>query len=253
MNSQEKYALVFGGGGSRGAFEVGVLNAIRELNIPIGLIVGSSIGSLNATFAVQGADLADLYNRITLQNIIPDENLNSEKDIFEFENLMQTVKGVIKNKGYSTENLHSLIEEYIDFEKIYESEIDLGIVTCSTPFTPLVAFKNGIPKEQLIDYIIASCCFPIFKRQTIDGKKYIDGGFWDNVPVNVAISRGYTKIIAVDLSSVGFRKPTKKVEGLEITIIKAPKKSIGGLFEMNSEQINFNIKLGYETAMNIFK
>lgn len=253
MSIQENYAVVFGGGGIRGAYEIGVWNAIKELQIPVGLNIGASIGSLNATFALQGANLAELYNQITLQDVIPDESLNPDKDIFVFENLFATFKGVIENKGYSTDNLRDLIERFIDLDKIYSSEIDLGIVTCTSPFTPIITFKNDIPQGYLVDYILASCGFPIFKRQTIKGKKCIDGGFWDNVPVNVAIEKGYRNIIAVDLSSIGFRKPTKYTDDLNLISIKAARGSLGGLFEVNRDVINRNISLGYQDAIEAFK
>lgn len=249
---QEKYAIVFGGGGSRGAYEVGVWKAIQELEIPVGLNIGASIGTISAVFTAQGADLTKLYHSITLQDVIPDENLNPEKDIFALENVFTALKGVVKNKGYSTDNLRALINRYIDYDDIYSSDIDIGIVTCTTPLTPIVVFKNQIPREQLVDYIIASCCFPIFKRQPINGKKCIDGGFWDNVPVNVAIDKGYRKIISVDLSSVGSRRPTKHVNGLELISIKAPKNSLGGLFEINKDLINKNIASGYYDAKKAF-
>lgn len=250
--NQEKYAVVFGGGGSRGAYEVGVLKAIKELDIPVGTFIGASIGALNAAFAVQGIDLEELYLKISLNDVIPNEKLNPNKDIFSIENIFIAFVGFLKSKGYSTGNLRDLINRFINLDSIYSSSIDLGIVTCTTPFTPIVAFKDEIPRQQLVDYIIASAGFPIFKRQIIDGKKCIDGGFWDNVPVNVAIKKGYQKIIAVDLSSVGSRKPTIKANDLDIISIKAPRNSLGGLFELNPDLIKSNISAGYNAAMNAF-
>ena len=252
MDTQEKYAVVFGGGGIRGAYEAGVWEAIKELGIPVSLVIGASIGSINAALAVQDADMIALYNSITLQDVVPNDSLNPEKDIFELENLIKTLKGVVKEKGYSTDNLRQTINKYIDFEKIYSSPIDLGIVTCTTPLTPIVKYKKDIPQDELVDHIIASSGFPIFKRQTIDGKKCIDGGFWDNVPVNAAIDKGYKKIISVDLRSVGNRRPTKKNDATIISI-RAPKKTLGGLFEVNRDTINANIALGYDDAMMILQ
>ncbi len=252
MNTQEKYAVVFGGGGIRGAYEAGVWNAIKSLAIPVGLVIGSSIGGINATLAVQGANMSELYNSIVLEDVIPNDSLNPQKDIFELENLFKTLKGVVKEKGYSTDNLRRTIDKYIDFDKIYSSEIDLGLVTCTTPVTPIVKYKKDIPPEELVDHILASCGFPIFKRQIIDGKKCVDGGFWDNVPVNAAIDKGYKKIISVDLRSVGTRRPTKKTDATIISI-KAQKKSLGGLFEINRETINKNIDVGFADASKILR
>ena len=46
--------LVLGGGGSRGAYEIGVWRAARELNIEFDVVTGTSIGALNGALVVQG-------------------------------------------------------------------------------------------------------------------------------------------------------------------------------------------------------
>ena len=49
---------------------------------------------------------------------------------------------------------------------------------------------------------MASSCFPIFKPQAINGEEYYDGGFYDNVPINMLIEQGYENIIVADICSV---------------------------------------------------
>jgi len=56
---QRKTAFVLGGGGARGAYEIGVWQGLRELGIKIDLVTGSSVGAINGAMVVQGAfDLA---------------------------------------------------------------------------------------------------------------------------------------------------------------------------------------------------
>ncbi|MEG1777718.1 MAG: patatin-like phospholipase family protein, partial [Angelakisella sp.] len=48
-------AVVLAGGGSKGAYEVGVWQAMEELSIPYHVVTGTSIGALNGALMVQGA------------------------------------------------------------------------------------------------------------------------------------------------------------------------------------------------------
>ena len=105
----------------------------------------------------------------------------------------------------------------------------------------------------MIDYIMASAAlYPLVKAHDIDGKKYIDGGFYDNLPINMAISKGADKIIAVDLKAIGIVKQQK--EGCEKEVITiSPYRDLGSIIDFKSSQIKKNIDLGYMDAMKSFK
>ena len=63
-----------------------------------------------------------------------------------------------------------------DEEKIRNSDIDFGIVTFNiTTKEPVIIFKDEMPKEKMIDYILASANYPVFYRKEIDEEiqKYI--------------------------------------------------------------------------------
>ena len=47
-SKKKKTALVLGGGGSRGAYEAGVWQALTELGIEIDIVTGTSVGAINA-------------------------------------------------------------------------------------------------------------------------------------------------------------------------------------------------------------
>ncbi|WDU82363.1 patatin-like phospholipase family protein [Caloramator sp. Dgby_cultured_2] len=83
-----------------------------------------------------------------------------------------------------------MLNKVIDEEKIRKSPIDLGIVTFSlTDFKPVEVFKDEIPEGKLVDYLLASACFPAFKPHEIDNKKFIDGGIYDNIPLSLMLKR----------------------------------------------------------------
>ncbi len=65
-NNRKKTALVLGGGGSRGAYEIGVWQALKALGIRIDMVYGTSVGAINAAMVAQGdIDLtADLWKEL---------------------------------------------------------------------------------------------------------------------------------------------------------------------------------------------
>lgn len=52
---------------------------------------------------------------------------------------------------------------------------------------------DEIDEGKLVDYIIASATFPIFPPKIIDDKKYIDGGVYDNMPINLLVKTATTR------------------------------------------------------------
>ena len=63
----------------------------------------------------------------------------------------------------------------------------------------------------------SASCFPKKKKKEINNQNYIDGGYYDNLPINLAIELGADEIIAVDLKAPGIkRKPTKKIPTITI-------------------------------------
>ena len=68
---EKEYGLVLAGGGTRGAYQVGVWKALQELGIKITAITGASIGALNGALFLQNDfnSLVKLYENIKLKNI----------------------------------------------------------------------------------------------------------------------------------------------------------------------------------------
>ena len=161
-------------------------------------------------------------------------------------------KNIIKNKGMSTDNLEKKLEEAINKRKFYKSKIKFGLVTFNiTNLKPKVLTKDKIPKDKLKDYLMASAtCFPAFKMKNIDGDNYIDGGYYDVLPINLAIDMGATNIVAVDLKSVGIRRKVKNKD-INITYIY-PRNHIGHSLLFNKDINKKNINYGYNDTMKIF-
>lgn len=250
---KREYGLVLSGGGTKGAYQVGVWKALQELGINIKAIVGASIGALNGALFLQDDfnSVVKMYENIKIDDIMKVNGVDSNKNIFDVSNIFNLATDYTKQKGIDNAPLREMIKQYINMDKLYNSDIDFGLVTYSVKNkTALQKFKNEIPKEQMEEYLLASSCFPIFKPQVIDGEEYFDGGLYDNSPSNMLIEKGYKNIIIADIEGIGFSKKTVNKD-VYVKVL-SPSEDIGGTFEFNHERILNNIKLGYLDTMRSF-
>lgn len=203
----KKTALVLAGGGSRGAYEVGVWRALRDLDIPIHIVTGTSIGSINgAMVAMEDYEEAQkMWNTITTSQIF---EVPVEEEEEMRQKIIKTYATFAKDffhGGTETSPLKKTLEEHFDEKRIRESKIEYGLVTVEAEgLKPVEIFTEDIPKGKLVDFILASCSiYPAVKPYIIDGKKYIDGTYHDNLPIAMALKKGAERIIAVDLDAFG--------------------------------------------------
>ncbi|WBW99021.1 patatin-like phospholipase family protein [Oceanirhabdus sp. W0125-5] len=258
--TNELYGLVLAGGGTRGSYQLGVWKALKELDVEIGAVTGTSIGALNGSFiALDAYDEAyDLWYNMRPSSVIKGNELVIEKisnrkiDIKSFNSIVKYMSNVLEEGGLNIDPLRELLKEKVNEEKLRNSEIDFGIVTVSlSDMKPVEVFIDEIPEGKLHDYLLASSNLPVFKSEKIDGKKYIDGAFHDNLPLKLMSSKGYKKIIAVDLGALGLKRNVKK-DDLEITYI-TPSEPLGRTLEFNRETSRRNIEMGYYDTLKIFK
>lgn len=244
-----KTAIVLSGGGAKGSYQLGVWKALQKLKIKYDIVTGTSVGALNGVMMVQG----DYKKALQFWYNI-DYKLIFNKDFKKVkENIYLTyIKEFITDGGMDITNLENALEEVFDEKKFYFSNIDFGIVVYN--FTEkkeeLITKKNVSPKD-IKDYIIASAtCYPAFKMKKINKEKYIDGGLYDNLPVNLAIDMGADKIIVVDLKSPGVKQKIKQPEKIITTI--SPRNNIGAMLEFDKHIARKNIRYGYNDTMKTF-
>ena len=254
MKDEKEYGLVLAGGGTRGAYQVGAWKALKELNIKIKGIAGASIGALNGALFLQNdyAMVSKMYETIKINNVMKISGVDGNKNIFDLSNIFNLASNYRKQNGIDNTPLRKMIEKYIDMDKLYNSSIDFGLVTYSVKSRqPLQKFKNEIAKEEMVNYLLASSCFPIFKPQIINNEEYYDGGLYDSAPTNMLIDKGYKNIILVDIAGVGLSRKLSTNKGIYLKIIR-PSEDLGGTFEFNHTRIVNNIKLGYLDTMRAF-
>lgn len=248
------YGLVLGGGGTKGSYEIGVWKALRELEIPIIAVAGTSVGALNGAMIVQDDyDRAyELWTNININAVIKmNEKISFTDKKYGVEEIAKIIKAAIQSGGLDITPLKQILKENVDEDRIRKSGIEFGFVTFSlTDLKPVVIFKENVPDGKMVDYLLASASLPVFKPLEIDGVRFLDGAFYDNLPISLIIEKSIHDIITVDVSGLGFVRKYKDVN-IKVVQIKNSE-SLGYDLEFNPELIKRNIEIGYYDTMKAF-
>ena len=250
-------ALVLGGGGAKGAYEVGAIAALDELGIKAGSVFGTSVGALHAAMYAQGSmdAAAALWDNIRLSDVVSEESLaiaDDAENIFDHpEKLLEFITRYAQKKGVDVSPLMDILHKLIDEDKIRRSGVRLGIVTTRFPSLAMVEKRlEEMETGSLIDWLMASAsCFPIFPMKQVGGDRYIDGGFCDNKPVEMAVRSGARDIVAIDIGK--HRSHTQYDRRPNITYIRTSQ-PLGGLLTLDSALSARNRILGYNDVMRAF-
>ena len=250
-------ALVLGGGGAKGAYEIGAIEALHELGIQAGSVFGTSIGALNAAMYAQGdiARARALWESLRLDDLLTPESLELADDaeaLFDHpEKMLDFITRYAQRKGLDTTPLRELMRACVDEEKARRSAVHLGVVATKFPSMQMVEKRlEDMEDGSLCDWLMASCaCFPAFPMERIGEDRYIDGGVCDNVPVDMAVRSGAKNIIALDIG----RNPshTQYARRPNVVYIRTAH-PLGGLLNFDPETSRRNIILGYNDTMRAF-
>ncbi len=255
------YGVALEGGGTKGAYHMGALKAIYECGFDIGIIVGTSIGAFNAAVVAQGDfdKLYDVwYNGDSTIAIDFDKKelvkVNQRKmDIASVKYMYNYVTKSISDGGIDTTKLRQLYETYIDEEKLRASKVEYGMVTVSlSDKKPVYVYKEDIAKGKVVDYVLASSNLPVFKMPNlVDGKKYIDGGFYDNCPLKLLVDKKVKDIFEIRTEAIGVSRKINR-KNLNIYTITASK-DLGGILFTDNATMRKNIAMGYFDAIRVIK
>lgn len=259
LDLNREYGLVLEGGGAKGAYQIGAWKALREAGVKIKGIAGVSVGALNgAMIAMDDLETAEkIWRNIDYSQVmsINSETINALKNKdFKSLNLQELFSSglqIVKEGGFDIGPLKKLIEETVgDEEKIRTSARELYAVTYSvSDRRELVVDLRDRESGPVKDMLLASAYFMAFKNEKLGGKRYIDGGGFNNVPLNVLIDKGYQDIIVIRIYGWGFdkEKVVKVPEGTTVYHI-APRQDLGGILEFDKKTARKNMLLGYFDA-----
>ncbi|TJX67828.1 patatin-like phospholipase family protein [Soehngenia saccharolytica] len=254
------HGVVLEGGGAKGAYHIGAYKAILENEFDIGAIVGTSVGAINGAMIAQGDfDKAyELWENVNYTDIIKanEEEINRLKELRlnkeDLSILLKKLREIIQDGGFDITPLKNLLDQYIDEDKIRKSNMDYGLVTVNiSDLKPLKLFKEDIPTGELKNYILASCYLPVFKKERINGKLFLDGGYYNNLPFDMLVERGYSDMIIIRTNALGIARkvPDDKYNILTIS----PSENIGNSFTYEKDIAVSNMKLGYFDAIKEIK
>ena len=241
-------ALVLAGGGARGSYQVGVWKALMELDWHPQIITGTSVGSLNgAMFALDLYETArDMWLTIRSKDVmeLPEENA-------DLSALHSFLRSVVKAGGMDVSPLEDIVDRVLDEEALRRADIRFGLVTVeSRGLKPRGGGGGGGPAGKVKDYLMASAaCFPALRAREIDGVKFLDGGYSDNMPTGLAKKMGAEELVCVDLEGVGITRPN--LTGLPTTMVRSYWE-LGDILHFDPDTARRNIELGYHDTLRAF-
>lgn len=254
-----EYGIVLEGGGAKGAYQIGAWKALREAGIRIRGIAGASVGSLNgALICMDDLEKAEeIWKNIEYSQVmnVSDETIKAlKKKDFKALNMQELLNSglqFVKDGGFDVTPLKNLIAQVVgDESRIRESDRELFAMTYSVSDHRELAVDVKSKEEGSVkDMLLASAYFLAFKNEKLGGKRYRDGGGFNNVPLNVLLDKGYEDIIVIRIYGWGFdsEKVTKIPEGVNVYHI-APRQDLGGILEFDKRQARKNMTLGYYDA-----
>lgn len=249
--------LALEGGGAKGAFHVGALQAFFDRGITFDAVTGTSIGALNGAMIAQGdfETLKMLWTNAAISKVADvddaefDKLMSGDYDRSLVKYLVKKAREVISSRGMPIDKLKSIVDKYIDEDKLRASKIDYGLVTVavSNGWEPMELFKEDVPEGLLKDYILASAYYPLYNRPEIGGKRFLDGGIYNNCPISPLVRKGYSDIVAI---RTGSRMPMRGVidRSVKVTYV-IPSESLGGTVDLRKSHVEYNMKLGYFDAL----
>ncbi len=250
-----KRGIVLGGGGSRGSYQIGVWEALRELGIDYQIVTGTSIGALNGALMVQNDFEAakSMWENIRYDSVLGSV---SEGDFESLEGASKIFKSFLRDavsKGaLDIGPLENLVRTHLKEDVVRSSPIEFGLVTVEFPTIKEVELtKEEIPEGMMAEYLLASAaCFPAFETRQIKNSKYIDGGYRNNLPIDMAVALGANEIIAVELKSIGFI-PKFQAGNVPVRYIRSYW-NLGLFLNFDTPRILRNMRLGYLDTMRSY-
>jgi predicted acylesterase/phospholipase RssA len=181
QTSSYDLALVLSGGGARGFAHVGVIEVVEELQLPVDLVVGVSMGSIVGAGYAAGLSaraMADLARAMRLTAIFRPRP--GRLNLVDPAGVRAVITGIFGDRRF----------EHLERELVVVS----SSVTTSTPYV----IRDGL----VADALVASCSIPlVFPPVSRDGHHLLDGGLIEGLPTAIARELGARRIVAVDAST----------------------------------------------------
>lgn len=200
-----KRALVLSGGGSRGAYQVGAIQALLEAGRKWDTVHGISVGALNASWIAMHSPIEQPHSINGLLEIW--NNINTSDDIYTRWNPVKPINylySMWKGSLHSGQPLKNLVDKFLDKQKIVSSGVKLtvGCVNLNTTEYTVIEGDNPAIKE----FILASSHLPlVFEPMELYGEKWVDGGIRHQIPIYEALKERPDEIDVILTSPIAIK------------------------------------------------
>ena len=260
-----KIALVLGGGGLKGFAHIGVFRALEEMGIQPTVVAGTSIGALIGAAYTRGMPVDEMAERARALK---------RRDLFRLNRMGMLLERQHSPAIYLEDPLREVVRAVSTEKRFDQLKSTLLVNTVDLERGSQVVWGlPGLRDLSVADAVYASCALPgFYPPGVIRGRRFVDGGVIDNLPVSIA-ARGMDAVIAVDtgstdlepeddIASAGFasiymRAATTMMHALQLApfhnwtrppmILIRPKVSHIGWFSFShTDEL---LRAGYEAAM----
>jgi NTE family protein len=202
-------AVVLSGGGSLGAVQVGMLQALDEAGVVPDLLVGSSVGALNAAFvaghpgAAGTAELAEIWAGLRRASVFPTSPARVLRALSgRADSLTDSVK------------LRALLEQRLGYQRLEQAHCPLTVVATELLTGREVVLSAG----PAVDAVLASAALPgVFPPVEVEGHLLFDGGVVNNTPISAARDLGADLIYVLPTGyACALERPPRSALGMAL-------------------------------------
>jgi NTE family protein len=184
--------VVFSGGGSLGAAQVGAIQALLEAGITPDAVVGCSVGAINAAYIAMGPTLdravalESVWRSMSRREVFPDGRFRVARRLIARSDYL-----------YTPEGMRAVFAQCVPLV-----DLSLTAIPCHVVTTDLIAgeptwWTSGDP----VDVLSASACLPgLFPPVRLDGRLHVDGGVSCPVPTQRALDLGAARVWVLNVS-----------------------------------------------------
>jgi NTE family protein len=183
--------FVLSGGANLGSIHVGMLKGLLEAGIKPDIVVGTSIGAVNAAYlaadpSLETVDrLQECWCTVRARDIFPLSPVNNARALFQ------------QGGFFSAHRWRQFLSERLPYDTFDETAVPLRITATDYDEGRSVVFDSG----PVVEAVMASTALPgIFPPHEIDGRGYLDGAISDQLPLKVALEAGAHTIYVMAVS-----------------------------------------------------
>ena len=208
LEGHGRTAFVLSGGGSLGAVQVGMLQALTEAGIHPDLLIGTSVGAVNAAWIAgcpdhQGAlRLGEIWRGLRRQDIFPLSPWSSARGLLGRSNHM-----------ISNASLREVLARHMPYERLEQAAVPVHVITTELKTGRSVLISSG----PAVPALLASTAIPgVFPPVIIGRREFIDGGVANHTPIAGAIELGATRIFVLTVGYPWLRQEPTNALGMAL-------------------------------------